>query len=40
MFILKLGQIVNILIDNHPEVISLVVRRYVAFCESLGHDKL
>jgi hypothetical protein len=30
VFILELGQIVDILVDNDPEVVSLVVRRDVA----------
>lgn len=35
--ILKVGEIVNILIDNDIEVIRLVVRRNVGSCECLGH---
>ena len=37
MFILELGQIIDILIDDDPEVIGLAMRRDVVLGESLGH---
>jgi hypothetical protein len=38
MLILKLGQIVDVLIDNDVEVIRLVMRRYVTLRKGFRHD--
>lgn len=38
MFILKLGQIVDILVYNDPEAVCLIMRRNVALRKSLRHD--
>lgn len=38
MFILKLGQIVDILIDDDPQVVALVMRCDVALGECFRHD--
>lgn len=35
--VLELGHIVDILVNNDPEGVGLVVRRYVACTERLGH---
>lgn len=35
--ILKLGQVIDILVDNDPEGVGLVMRRNVACAEGLGH---
>lgn len=37
MLVGKLGQVVNIFIDNDPEVVRLVVLRDVVFRERSGH---
>lgn len=38
MFILELGQVIDILIDDDPEAVSCVMRRNVALRESPRHD--
>lgn len=40
MIVLELGQVVDVLIDDHPEVVWLVMRRHVVFGECFGHDCL
>lgn len=37
MLILEFGQVVDILINNDPEVVWLVMRCYVTLREDLGH---
>lgn len=39
MIVLEFGQVVDILINNDPEGIGLVMRRNVACTESLGHGE-
>lgn len=39
MLILELGQVVDIFVNNDPEVVWLVMRRYVTLGEGLGHDE-
>lgn len=38
VIVLEFGQIVDILVNNDPEGVGLVMRRNVACTESLGHD--
>jgi hypothetical protein len=38
MLILKLGQIIDVLIDDDPEIVWLVVRGDLALREYLGHS--
>jgi hypothetical protein len=38
MLILKLGQIVDVLVDNDVEIIRLVMRRYVTLREGFRHN--
>lgn len=39
MVILEFSQIVDILVDDDPEGVGLVMRRHVACTESLGHGE-
>jgi hypothetical protein len=39
MFILEFGQVVDIFVNNDPEVVWLVMRRYVTLREDLGHHE-
>ena len=38
MLILEFGQVVDIFVNNDPEAVWLVMRRYVTLREDLGHD--
>ena len=37
MFVLKLGQVIDVLVDNHPQAVRLAMRGDVVLGESLGH---
>jgi hypothetical protein len=37
MFILEFGQVVDILVNNDPQIVALVVRRDIALREGFGH---
>lgn len=39
MLILEFGQVVDIFVNNDPEVVWLIMRRYVTLGDGLGHDE-
>jgi hypothetical protein len=39
MLILEFGQVIDIFVNNDPEVVWLVMRRYVTLGECVGHDE-
>jgi hypothetical protein len=38
MFILELGQVIDILVHDNPQIIALVVRCDIALGEGFGHS--
>jgi hypothetical protein len=38
MFILELGQIIDVLVNDNPKVVGLVMRGDVGLGERFGHD--
>jgi hypothetical protein len=39
MLVLEFGQVVDIVVNNDPEIVWLVVRCYVTLREDLGHGE-